>query len=111
MATSEIWQPNYRITNSIANELARIEAARVVVDRTGLPPAVRSELSRQARVRATHYSTRIEGNRLTLEEAEAVIAGRRRDFHGRERDVAEVRNYWEALTRCRGVGRPVASGQ
>jgi Fic family protein len=100
MATSEIiWKPKYTITASMAGELTRIEAARVVVETAGLPPAVIAELSRQARIRATHYSTRIEGNRLTLEEAEAVIAGRRRDFHGRERDVAEVRNYWDALTR------------
>ncbi len=111
MATPDTWQPNYRITNSIANELTRIEAARVVVDRTGLPPAVRAGCPVKRAARATHYSTRIEGNRLTLEEAEAVIAGRRRDFHGRERDVAEVRNYWEALTRVEewaAQSRPVS---
>ena len=71
----------------------------MVVESTPLPTPLLSELSRQARLRATHYSTRIEGNRLTLEEAEQVIADRRRVFHGRERDVAEVRNYWEALAR------------
>ena len=96
--TSRIWKPKYEITNSIANELTRIEAARVVVETTHLPPAAIAELSRQARIRATHYSTRIEGNRLTLEEAAEVISGRRRVFNGRERDVAEVRNYWDALT-------------
>ncbi len=100
MANPNIWNPKYTITNSIANELTRIEAARVVVETAGLPPAVIAELSRQARIRATHYSTRIEGNRLTLEEAEEVITGRRRDFHGRERDVVEVRDYWDALTRA-----------
>lgn len=99
MATSDIWKPKYKITNSVANDLTRIEAARVVVETAGLPPAAIAELSHQARIRATHYSTRIEGNRLTIEEAAEVIAGRRRDFHGRERDVAEVRNYWDALTR------------
>jgi Fic family protein len=99
MANSAVWRPKYTITASIASELTRIEAARVVVETAGLPPAVIAELSRRARIRSTHYSTRIEGNRLTLEEAEAVITGRRGDFHGRERDVAEVRNYWDALTR------------
>jgi len=99
MATSDIWKPKYEITNSIANELTRIEAARVVVETASLPPAAIAELSRQARIRATHHSTRIEGNRLTLEEAEEVIAGRRRTFHGRERDVTEVRNYWNTVTR------------
>ncbi len=99
MATSDIWKPKYEITNSIANALTRIEAARVVVETASLPPWALAELSRQARIRATHYSTRIEGNRLTLEEAGEAITARRRVFHGRERDVAEVRNYWDALTR------------
>ena len=76
-----------------------IEAARAVVEQISLPPAVQAELRYNARVRATHYSTRIEGNRLTLAEAGKVIAGQRADFHGRERDVSEVRNYWNALLR------------
>ena len=75
-----------------------VGAAAAVVEHLAIPPAVREELRRRARVRSTHYSTRIEGNRLTLAEAEQVIAGRVR-FHGRERDVTEVRNYWNALLR------------
>jgi len=93
------WQPKYSITAPIARNLMDIEAARVVVENTTLPPAVQAELARKARIRATHYSTRIEGNRLTLQEAEEVISNRRRQFHGRERDVAEVQNYWNALIR------------
>ena len=88
-----------------------IEAARVVVESTTLPPAVQAELTRRARIRATHYSTRIEGNRLTLQEAEEVISNRRRQFHGRERDVAEVQNYWNALIRIEewaAKGRPIS---
>lgn len=97
--TQAKWQPKYSITPSIARNLMDIEAARVVVESTPLPPAVQAELTRRARIRATHYSTRIEGNRLTLQEAEEVISNRRRQFHGRERDVAEVQNYWNALIR------------
>lgn len=97
--TQSLWQPKYTITPSIAKHLMDIEAARVVVANTALPPAVQAELTRKARIRATHYSTRIEGNRLTLQEAEEVISNRRRQFHGRERDVAEVQNYWNALIR------------
>lgn len=93
------WQPKYSITSSIARNLMEIEAARVVVESAHLPPAAQAELTRKARIRATHYSTRIEGNRLTLQEAEEVISNRRRQFHGRERDVAEVQNYWNALIR------------
>lgn len=74
----------------------QIEAARALVEHTPLPPAVEAELRQQARVRSTHYSTQIEGNRLTLEEAQQVIL-KKHTFSGRERDVKEVRNYWNAL--------------
>ncbi|OQY28771.1 MAG: cell filamentation protein Fic, partial [Anaerolineaceae bacterium 4572_5.1] len=50
----------------------------------------------QAHIRSTHYSTRIEGNRLTLKETEQVIQ-QGRLFPGRERDVREVERYYLAL--------------
>src|SRR3990172_1256892 len=93
------WQPSYTLTPTIARCLMDIEAARAVVERVHLPPSVTAELRRRARIRSTHYSTRIEGNRLTLAEAEQVIEGQKAQFHGRERDVREVRNYWNALLR------------
>lgn len=61
------------------------------------PSPPRRKLRRRARIRSTHFSTRIEGNRLTLAEAEEAISGR--EIEGRERDVAEVRGYWTALLR------------
>lgn len=92
-----IWKPSYTISTNIARALMEIEAAKAVVETTPLSPAVEAELRHKARVRSTHYSTRIEGNRLTLKEAEQVIAGKKTHFHGRERDVKEVRNYWDAF--------------
>ncbi len=100
MATPPIpWQPRYTLTPTVARCLMEIEAAKAVVERTPLTPAARDELRRRARLRSTHYSTRIEGNRLTLAEAQRVIEGQKTQFHGRERDVREVRNYWNALLR------------
>lgn len=97
--THPLWQPRYTLTPAIVRALLEIEAARAVVDHTPFPPTVAEELRRRARIRSTHYSTRIEGNRLTLAEAEEVLSGNRARFHGRERDVSEVRNYWHALLR------------
>jgi len=91
------WHPRYVITPAIARGLMEIEAARAVVNETPLPIAAEAELRRRAHLRSTHHSTRIEGNRLTLAEAEEAISGR--EIQGRERDVAEVRNYWAALLR------------
>jgi hypothetical protein len=93
----KIWQPRYTITPDMARWLMQIEGARAVVDRMSLTPTVASELRRRARTRSTHFSTRIEGNRLTLAEAEEAIKDSNAAFQGRERDVHEVRNYWNAL--------------
>src|SRR3954468_7562360 len=94
-----LWRPRYALTPAVVRSLLEVEAARAVVEHTPVPPGAAEELRRQARLRSTHFSTRIEGNRLTLAEAEAVIEGERIRFHGRERDVHEVRHYWHALLR------------
>lgn len=92
-----LWQPPYSTTPAIVRRLLEIEAVRTAVGMMALPPAVEVKLRHQARLHATHYSTRIEGNRLTLDEAEQVIQGRQVVFPGRERDILEVKNYWNAL--------------
>ncbi len=50
---------------------------------------------RDALVRMAHYSTRIEGNPLTLPEVEALAAGK--DLAVEERAKQEVLNYFSAL--------------
>ncbi|MBX7234175.1 MAG: Fic family protein [Caldilineales bacterium] len=93
------WRPSFTITPLVAQRLMAIEAAKAVVERTPLSVAAEAELRQRARLRSAHYSTRIEGNRLTLEEAERAITQARLIFSGRERDAREVRNYWQALLR------------
>ncbi len=87
---------HYTFTPPIVRDLLDIESARQIVNLTVLPPQVAERLRQEARVRSTHYSTRIEGNRLTLAEAEQVVMEGKR-FTGRERDVREVQNYYRAL--------------
>jgi Fic family protein len=91
-----VWQPKFTITPKIASCLMEIEAARAVVEHVPLPPAVEAELRMRARIRATHYSTQIEGNRLTFEQAAQVIQEPGVEIRGRECDVREVRKYWNA---------------
>jgi Fic family protein len=97
--TTLTWTPKYTLTPAIARGLMQIEAARALVDHTPLSPAAEVELRARSRVRAAHFSTFIEGNRLTLEEASRVIADERAEVSGRDRDVSEVRSYWNALLR------------
>ena len=86
----------YNFTPEIVRYLQTIERARAEVGLTVLPVALAESLRLRARVRSTHFSTRIEGNRLTLAEAEKVIIDGDA-FPGRERDTLEVKHYFQAL--------------
>ncbi len=96
-SVSPVFSPRYAITPEVANALMEIAAARADVDSHVWSPVVEEAIRRRARLRSTHYSTRIEGNRLTLAETEAVIGGSQVEFAGRERDVREVAHYWQAM--------------
>lgn len=93
----EIWTPKFTITPAINSKLMKAEAIRTAIDSMPIPAAIEAEIRHSIRVRATHYSTYIEGNRLTLRETEQVITKKKVSFFGRERDVKEVQNYWDAL--------------
>ncbi len=103
------WKPVYTISPAIAQGLMEIEAAKAVVDHTPLSPAIEAELRYKARIRSTHYSTRIEGNRLTLKQAQNVIEDKKKGKRLQRRDVMEVRNYWDALLKVEDLaGKEVA---
>jgi Fic family protein len=87
---------SFELTPEIVKYLQSIERVRETVRLTVLPPTVAEVLRFQANIRSTHYSTRIEGNRLTLKETEMVVQ-QGRQFPGRERDVQEVERYYQAL--------------
>jgi Fic family protein len=87
---------HFSFSPSIVRYLQTIERVRQTIRLTILPPAVAEQLRQQAHIRATHYSTRIEGNLLTLKETEQVIQ-QGLLFPGREHDVGEVERYYRAL--------------
>jgi Fic family protein len=89
---------HFTFTPEIVLALQSIEAARTKVQMVVLPPTVAEGLRLRARIRSTHFSTRIEGNRLTLMEAEEVLI-EGREFPGRERDTLEVQHYFQALAK------------
>ncbi len=86
----------FELTPTIVRYLQTIERVRETVRLTVLPSAVAEVLRFQANIRSTHYSTAIEGNRLTLAETEMVVQ-QGRQFPGREMDVLEVERYYHAL--------------
>src|SRR5579872_5584051 len=99
-----MFQPRFTITPAITKALMAIEADRQLVGGLPLTARMLDSLRRTARLLSTHYSTQIEGNRLTPTQVEAVIAGEG-NFPGRERDEAEVKHYYRALEHVETLGR------
>src|SRR3990167_3652210 len=89
--------PFYTITPKTANALMRIEAAKYKVLYLPLTPTVLSSLRETARLQTTHYSTKIEGNRLDPQELRQVL-NQEGHFPGRERDEKEIKGYYAALS-------------
>lgn len=83
------------ITAEIATALMAIEGDRQAILELPINTEVLAGLRHTARLAATHYSTQIEGNRLTQAQVAEALHGAH--FPGRERDEAEVRNYYRAL--------------
>lgn len=90
------FSPNFTLTSKIARNLMRIEAAKQAVQDLPITPSVLATLRETARLFTTHYSTMIEGNRLTQEEVSLVIEDKQH-FPGRERDEKEVLGFYAAL--------------
>jgi Fic family protein len=90
------YSPNFTITPAIAGGLMRIEAVKQSIQTLPITPWVLANLRETARLFSTHYSTMIEGNRLTQEQVEKVLC-ENQHFPGRERDQDEVKGYYAAL--------------
>ena len=67
-----------------------------------LPEEYTVELRRHALVETIHYSTRIEGNTLTLEQVQSLLAGE--NIRAPQAQVQEVQNYREALSYIHSLG-------
>lgn len=72
-----------------------IEASRQAVSMLPVTSQILESLRVSARFTATHYSTQIEGNRLTAQQVKDVFEGS--IFPNRERDEAEVKHYFQAI--------------
>lgn len=92
-----MFTPHYEIIPRTSKALMIIEGCRAAIDGLPITTDVLISLRESAKLAATHYSTFIEGNRLTEEQVEEVIIGHG-NFPGRKRDEVEVRNYYAALT-------------
>jgi Fic family protein len=101
----KMFKPNFRYTNTIVRLLARISAAREVVVNSPLIPRWEVSLRRQAIIHSAHSSTRIEGNRLSLEQVSELAQGR--EIMATRKDKQEALNYLAVLE---NIGNMVQGG-
>jgi len=93
---SFVYQPRFKYNDRIVKSLMSIEKYKNTVEMLPLPKDIEKELRKEAKLKMTHYSTRIEGNPLGLEEVSEAIM-KNRDRQGLKAEQ-EVRNYWNALS-------------
>ena len=90
-----MFSPQYKLTNKILNMLTAIAETRAVIERAKILPKQELRLRRQALIRMTHASTKIEGNNLDIHQVEAIAEHKKIDAPAR--DIYEVENYLKAL--------------
>ena len=99
-----MYSPKYTISSQILKNISTIEVCREVIENAPIIPAYERKFKEEALVRTTHHGTHIEGNDLSLEQANQVLKGSKNEtdageaisssgVFARERDVQEVINY------------------
>ncbi|NQE46317.1 hypothetical protein C5S31_09885 [ANME-1 cluster archaeon GoMg2] len=90
-----MFNPNFRYTNVIVRSLTKISASREIILNSPLIPKWEVTLRREAIVQSAHSSTRIEGNRLSLDQVSNLAVGR--EVMATRKDKQEVLNYLRVL--------------
>jgi Fic family protein len=90
------FEPKYKITDIILKKLLDIESIKERVRLLPFTPKVLAGLIESSKLFSTHYSTMIEGNRLTQKEVSEVILNHKQ-ITGRQRDEKEIKGYYRAL--------------
>ena len=106
------FKPTFTITNGITAGLTRIERARGFLEAATLSDAWVREMGRRALILEAHHTTHIEGTRLTLDQAEQLLAGKPVPEADPD-DVRELLNYkkaFEFVSEYLEDGGPITEG-
>ena len=106
------FQPQFHITNRVTAGLTRIERARGFLDVAKLSEDWLATMRSRAFLLEAHHTTHIEGTRLTLEQAERLLAGEVLEGTDPD-DVRELLNYrdaFEFVSSYLNDGGPITEG-
>lgn len=84
-----MFKPNYRATNELVRYLLTLESLRKEIDLLPISVSVLNSLRETSKIESIHYSTMIEGNRLTLEQVKEVLLEGK--TFGKKRDEDEIK--------------------
>ncbi len=91
-----MFKPKFTITNKINKALLEIERARGFLEAAKLKESWIKEMQSEALILEAHHSTHIEGTRLSLSQAQKILAGKQ--VKGvRPDDRQELLNYRNAM--------------
>ena len=68
-----MYMPKFTYSQRIVKDLMSIERSKAIVELMPIPAHIESDLVEQAKLKMTHYSTRIEGNTLDLQQVARVV--------------------------------------
>jgi Fic family protein len=106
------FQPEFTITNPITAALTRIERARGFLEAAALSEDWVRQMGQKALVLEAHHTTHIEGTRLTLTQAERLLAGEEVPEADLD-DARELLNYRRAfdfVSEYLDSGSPITEG-
>lgn len=104
--------PRFTITDRIAAGLTKIERARGFLEAAKLSEDWVIQMANRALILEAHHTTHIEGTRLTLEQAEKLMAGQPVPDADPD-DARELLNYRNAFDLVAGylnAGEPITEG-
>lgn len=91
-----MFTPKYTITQDMLSNLSKIERIKNSFDASSVSPILMASLKKTARISSIHYSTKIEGNRLTIQQVEETVF-KRKNIANREHDSSEIKAYYKAM--------------
>jgi Fic family protein len=109
--TSE-FRPEFTITNRMTQAITRIERARGFLEAAQLSADWVREVGERALILEAHYTTHIEGTRLTLDQACRLWNGEvvpEADIED-TRELLNYRSAFEFVSECLDNGDPISEG-
>ena len=90
------FEPIFLISTKIKNDLEQIDLIKKNIEEQKIEPNVLNSLRETMRLRSTHYSTMIEGNKLTQKQVD-YVAKVKEYYPEHKRNEYEVKGYYTAL--------------